>query len=126
MAATVTLQKSWSARGKDSQRVEFAVDCGAYRFVSARLRIDAVRGSPTTGAASFALQHAAVNEEVEYLTHSELTFTNIGTSISTSPNIEIKTTEKFARFLRWIITDWTYSGGADVTLLFSIELTLKD
>lgn len=65
------------------------------------------------------LQHAAINDDSEF--QDLITFETI-TDGSSFPTIDIKTSEVFARYLRWSVT--TFTG---ITLAkINIELILKN
>jgi hypothetical protein len=118
MSANATLQKPFKYKQgmPTDQPVEFVIDGGAYRYVCARLRIDGISG---TGSITIKVQHAVLNDESEY--KDLITFTSVANTDS-FPNIQISTTETFARFLRWQVS--SISSGLEVK--FSIELVLKN
>jgi hypothetical protein len=116
MAVSKTLQKTVSVGGTGAQDPDFVVDAGAYRYVAARLKCEGVSGS---GSIVVTLQHAAVEDDSEF--EDQITFDTI-TDGSSFPTIDIKTSEVFARYLRWSVTTFTGITAAKI----NIELVLKN
>ena len=115
MAASVTLQKLTRIDSAGTQDPAFTVDAGAYRQVAARLMVEAVQG---TGTLIVELEHAVIDSDPEY--ENLLTFSTIAND-GQCPSYEIKSTDDYARYLRWNVT--TLSGITNAK--FSIDLVLK-
>jgi hypothetical protein len=113
-----TLQRGTRITGVESQSVDFAIDAGDSRYLSARLRVDAQSGS-TAGSNVFKIQHAALPNDDEF--EDLLTFTSVAHD-ETLPYIDIQYTENFSRYLRWVM-DTAATGLTGIS--FSIELILK-
>lgn len=107
----ITLQRTIKVTSTRTQTLEFAVDCGAFRFVSARLRVFAVTGSGTAG---IKIRHAAVLAEDEF--KDLLTFSPTGVSV------DFLSSADFSRYLIWQVSDM--ASFSEIS--FSIELVLKD
>ncbi len=116
MSVSTTLQKTISVTATGAQDPDFIVDAGAYRYVAARLKCEGVNG---TGSIVVKLQHAAVNDDSEF--DDLITFDTV-TDGSSFPTIDIKTSEVFARYLRWSVTTFTGITAAKI----NIELILKN
>jgi len=115
MSASVTLQKTVSISATGPQDPDFVVDAGAYRYVAARLKVEGVSG---TGTVIVGLEHAAINDDQEF---ANLTTFDTVTDGSSFPTIDIKTSETFARYLRWNATTMSATAAK-----INIELVLKN
>ena len=115
MSASFTMQKTLSITAAGPQDPDFVVDAGAYRYVAARLKIEGVSG---TGSVVIEIEHAAISDDQEFT--NLLAFATV-TDGSSFPTIEIKTSETFARYLRWNATTMSATAAK-----INIELVLKN
>ncbi len=125
MARRKTLCSWLKVSGTGSQDISLAVDSGGAHFCGARLRVEKIEGGATSGSATFALQDAMDNIDVDFLTNSDLTWSSVPYDAST-PKPFLATSEKFLQFLRWTCTSWTFAGGANYAVYITIELLWKD
>ncbi len=111
------------------QDLNFAADVGAYRYVAARLRLTDIASGATSGSVTIQIQTATQNRMEEYVAvpgsgGADLEFTVAYNAAA--GDIELEVSENFARYLRWVVTGWSLSGGTNDKIAFSIDLVLKN
>ncbi len=115
MGASAELQRVIKITAAQDQDLAFAIDAGAWRYVGVRLWVEGIEG---TGSISVKLQHAALNEDSEYL--DLISFTSVADTDS-FPNVQFNSSDSFLRWLRWSVPSMTATSAK-----FGIVLTLKN
>ncbi len=130
MAAKMTLEKGAKAKAEGTtQDLNFAADVGAYKYVAARLRLTGIAGAPSGGTVTIQIQTATENKEEEYIAVPGTSGADLEYTINFNDptgDIQLEISERFARYLRWAVTDWSFTGGSGEEIGFSIDLVLKD
>ncbi len=129
MAASAVLADSTRVTGTDVQRSETVLDAGAYRYGYFEFVVERIEGTPTSGTVTVELETASANESfrwkaVKNLSDSAISFTvNYNDANST---LSVAISDRFARFLRWKVSAFALSGGANYVVTFSIRAVLKE
>lgn len=126
---TVASFPSPVAAAGDGLDLRFAVDVGAYTYGAFRLKLWKIDGSPSAGTATIQLQTSLFNEDGEYKAlidkdAADAEFT-INYNDSTPRVVDIIVSDRLARYLRWVCTDFSLTGGTNPSFAISIEGIVK-
>jgi len=129
MGCVTQLAKSVRVTATEAQRGVEVLDGGANRYAYIEFIVERIEGSPTSGSVTIVLETATVNEGFRYKQCKDIANSAISIAVNFNDSVNTVTavvTDRFARYLRWRVSDFSFQGGSGWAVTFSMNVVFKD